>query len=266
VLWVGRREALDDFNSWLLALANETSPEFLEYLEWIRPKACCLSQAKGGLYPDKNGDGIRPHAVNEMSMLAFYHELYKKEKKLELLPLLPGRDEGLIMKKNNLVEYALGGDMVGGFAGSGVYDPGSYGQYLGGTPSKHGQNKKFVDFVHILGQGMIKSACFPHFLCGPPLIKSMESTDGSTSSHGGSKRTRRTRRTRRLVGTDITNVNVEELLKTMEQKESSSVKKEANEESKSESGSGSGSKQQSSPQCQTAPYMRCGVHDEVLKE
>ena len=231
VFWVGGMESLDAFNSWLLALSNETGPgeygsdfchshynrpytlifnhaplsqEFHDYLEWIRPKACCLSQARGGIYPDKDGNGIRPHAVNEMSMLSFYAEVHKKDKKLELLPLLPGRDEGLIMKKNNLVEYAVGGNMVGGYAGAGVYDPGSlasnsrqnhtlltyflsflltigsYGQYLGGTPAKHGQNKKFIDFYHILGQGMIKSACFPHFLCGPALKKVVPSNSSDS--------------------------------------------------------------------------------------
>ena len=124
VFWVGDAQALYAFNSWLLALSNETSSEFLEYLSWLRPKACCLSLAKGGVYPDKDGNGIRPFAVNEMTMLAFYHEANFKKKYLLLLPLLPGKDEGLIMKKNNLIAYAVGGDAVGPYAGAGVFDPG----------------------------------------------------------------------------------------------------------------------------------------------
>lgn len=124
VFWVGNKNALNTFTSWLLLLSNETSVEFTEYLHWLRPKACCLSQAKGGLYPDADGNGIRPFAVNEMTMLSYYHEANFKEKLLLLFPLLPGRDEGLIMKKNNLIAFAVGGDAVGPYSGDGVWDSG----------------------------------------------------------------------------------------------------------------------------------------------
>jgi hypothetical protein len=83
---------------------------------------------EGGLYPDKDGNRIRPFAINEMTMLTHYNEIQKDE--LQLLPLLPTKEEGLITKRNNLVAFAVGGDMVGSATGNGVWDPGSYGTYF----------------------------------------------------------------------------------------------------------------------------------------
>ena len=46
--------------------------------------ACCKY---GGINPDKDGKGIKPFAVNEMSMLAYYHELHPDQ--MMLLPVVP---------------------------------------------------------------------------------------------------------------------------------------------------------------------------------
>ena len=43
-----------------------------------------------GVEPDEHGRGIKPFAINEMSMLAYYHELHPKE--LKLLPVVPVHD------------------------------------------------------------------------------------------------------------------------------------------------------------------------------
>jgi hypothetical protein len=61
-----------------------------------------------------------------MTMLTHYNEILREE--LALLPLLPGKDEGLILKRNNLIAFSVGGDMVGPATANGVWDPGSYGK------------------------------------------------------------------------------------------------------------------------------------------
>jgi hypothetical protein len=76
------------------------------------------------------------------------------------------------------------------------------GQYLGGTPGKKGNNKKFIDFSHILGQGMIKSACFPFLLCGPELLRVKDQEI---------KKNRR-----QLAGIDVSKLDLVEYLKNLE--------------------------------------------------
>ena len=69
-------------------------------------------------------------------MLSHFHELYPRQ--LQLLPILPSKTEGLAVNRKHayLEEYAPGGTEVGADTAGGIWDPGSYGQYLGGTPGK----------------------------------------------------------------------------------------------------------------------------------
>jgi hypothetical protein len=46
-----------------------------------------------------------------------------------------------------------------------IFDPGSYGQSLGGTHKKHGRDKGFLDTSHIVGQSRLLSNCIPVMLC-----------------------------------------------------------------------------------------------------
>ena len=85
---------------------------------------------------------------------------------------------------------------------------------------------------------------------------------------------------RKLVGIDITDMNIEELLKGMDVKSGNKEKQQGNDGLSSSqfsssspssvssmapslSALGGGSSSSTDSQCQTAPYMRCGVHDEA---
>jgi hypothetical protein len=160
VFWINNLQALQRFNDYLLALAKNTNNQWKGYLTWIRPYGCCKA---GGVDPDENGQGIKPFAINEMSMLGHYHHILPNE--LKLFPLLPSHN--FIKNKHicNLTSFAVGGEEVGPATGSGVWDPNSWGQYLGGTSRHHGNDRKFTDSSHVIGQAIRVSGCFVKMLC-----------------------------------------------------------------------------------------------------
>ncbi len=80
----------------------------LQYLEWLRYFACCKH---GGINPDASGRGIKPFAVNEMSMLAYYHEIAPKE--MMLFPVVPQFNYNLNKWVTNMSEYAPYGREAG---------------------------------------------------------------------------------------------------------------------------------------------------------
>jgi len=127
-------------------------------------RSCCLHSSRGGLFPDASGNGIRPYAVNEMSMMGYYHEINRTE--LEYLPSIPVGSFVVNRKHFNITEFTPGGREVGPGTGVGVWDSGSYGQYIGGTPRFKGKNKGFIDFGHVIGQGIIRAGCVAKFMCG----------------------------------------------------------------------------------------------------
>ena len=69
VLWVGSQQALGTFTSFLHRLTNK-GRLWNEYLDWLRPYACC--KRGSGLKEDTAGRGIKPHKIEEMTMMAFY--------------------------------------------------------------------------------------------------------------------------------------------------------------------------------------------------
>lgn len=95
--------------------------EYNAYLVWLRPYACCK---QGGIAPDENGNGIKPFAVNEMSMLAYYHKLYPKE--FQLFPVVPQQTFVMNRYTCNMSEFGPGGRESGPSTGSGIWDPSSY--------------------------------------------------------------------------------------------------------------------------------------------
>lgn len=52
-----------------------------------------------------------------------------------------------------------------GFPTGGLWDPNSWGQFLGGTSRKRGRDRGFTDGTHIAGLGMRLSQCRPHMGC-----------------------------------------------------------------------------------------------------
>jgi hypothetical protein len=99
-----------------------------------------------------------------MSMMGYYHELNKTE--LEYLPAFPVGSHVLNRRHFNVTEFTAGGREVGPSTGVAVWDSGSYGQYIGGTPRYKGRNKGFIDFGHVIGQGIIRAGCVAKFMCG----------------------------------------------------------------------------------------------------
>ena len=73
-------------NDFFLGLGVNDSQQFDRYLAWLRPYA--HTNRADGAYPDDNGVGLRRHAINEMSMLAYFAKLYPRV--LMFLPVIPG--------------------------------------------------------------------------------------------------------------------------------------------------------------------------------
>jgi hypothetical protein len=128
VLWVNSLQAIIKFNNYMLQLANNTEERWKTYLKWLRNNGGCCKQ--GGIDPDSDGKGVKPFAVNEMSMLAYYHELYPKD--FYLLPVVPAYEYALNKYVCNMSDFGPGGRETGPATGHGVWDANSWGQFLGG--------------------------------------------------------------------------------------------------------------------------------------
>ena len=162
VFWVSSVEALHHFNGYMMDMVQNNSVVYKEYLGWMRRYACCK---KGGVDPDQNGNGIKPYAINEMSMLANYNRIYPDL--LRLLPVAPVYDSYVKRRPYcDVSQFAPGGTEVGAATGRGIWDPNSWGQHIGGTSRKKGRDKGFVDGSHIAGQAMILAKCAIHMMCG----------------------------------------------------------------------------------------------------
>ena len=112
------------FNDYLTGLGTNKDNAFTNYLVWLRKYACCK---KGGYNPDSNGMGVKPFAVNEMSMLAYYHKWAPKE--LMMFPVVPTYSN---YAKNrymcDLKSFAPNGGQVGPSTGDGIWDSNSWGK------------------------------------------------------------------------------------------------------------------------------------------
>ena len=239
VLWVGSEQALATFTSFLQRLANK-GRLWNEYLDWLRPYACC--KRGSGLREDENGRGIKPYKIEEMTMMAFYRQRQKltltlahpddlgdgtttdlsetstknssrtvssavsNADHLLLFPVVPVFKYHFNAFTCNMSDFAHGGseipplrrsecargssssnsknrlhkcesnDAQGGKGDAShkdlsvlLYDPGSYGQNLGGTNNKGGRNKGYKDATHVVGQAMRLNNCVIKMLCGTVL-------------------------------------------------------------------------------------------------
>lgn len=160
VMWVPSLSTLQKFNSFLLALGTNEDGVWNAYLKWLRPLACCV---RGGLDPDKDNMGIKPFAVNEMSMMAFYHFSHPTD--FTFFPVVPSYNYVKWNHHTNIVDFSPHGQRVGPPTGQGIWDPGSWGQQLGGTYARHGRDIGFVDSSHIVGQAIHSNACKTIMLC-----------------------------------------------------------------------------------------------------
>eukprot|EP01033_Poteriospumella_lacustris_P010355 gene10355-7360_t len=163
VFWVQAPKYLIGFNDFLLDLGGNRRQRWTQYLDWMRAFPNCCKP--GGVFPDKSGNGIRPFAINEMSMISFYHAL--QPELMRLLPVVPRHPYQRYRYIMDLTLHVPGGSEVKGLVtGSGIWDPNSWGQFIGGTSSKKGHDKFFTDPSHIAGQAIRSQRCRVHWLCG----------------------------------------------------------------------------------------------------
>ncbi len=151
IFWVPKVEALTHFTSFLQRLALK-GKEWVHYIEWARRNGGCCKR-KGGLYANSNGgNGIRPFFVNEMTFLTYYRHGTVGGRRLLYFPVLPYCGQYPMNRfVQNSSAYAVDGRFVGPPLGSHIFDPGSYGQFIGGTHRSH-VDPGFTDGTHIVGQ------------------------------------------------------------------------------------------------------------------
>ena len=195
VLWIADLDAIRHFNDFLLALAMNTMTgiklpqEWMDklteikiadkysdfkgkpkamwnlYLHWIRPYACCK---RNGVQQDADFKGIKRFAINEMSLMGFYHKIIPD--RFQLLPVVPEYPYIANRHTINISEFGPRGRESGPNTHWGIWDPNSWGQFLGGTSSKGGRDKGFTDSSHVPGLAIRMGHCRPHMKCGKPTI------------------------------------------------------------------------------------------------
>jgi hypothetical protein len=162
VFWISSKTVMRHFNQYMLDIALNTNHTYSKFLQWLRRYACCK---KGGVDPDQHGNGIKPFAINEMSMLAYYREVYPNI--LKVLPVVPSYPGFHVVRPFcNVSAYSPGGTETGPATDRGIWDPNSWGQYIGGTSRKKGRDKGFKDTSHIAGQAIILGKCRVEMRCG----------------------------------------------------------------------------------------------------
>lgn len=161
---------------------------------WARLRSGSFSST---IAEDSQGNGLKKHSVNEMSMLGYFHHLYGN-KALGLFPIMPSQfnyyknrhitNFTFWADRGKEVGYALG-PAVGSESTStrqdvatafdmelatafldgnplAITDPNSYGQFLGGTNNKGGRNKNYTDGTHVIGQSVFTNDCEVSMQCG----------------------------------------------------------------------------------------------------
>lgn len=160
IFWIAKINILIDFNNYLLELVTHKSATFTRYIDWLR----WHSAKPGGAYANEQGIGVPPFAVNEMSMLAFYRILNPQE--FQILPVTPVADFILNRYVCNMTDYSNLGRQIGHSTGQGIWDPNSWGQFIGGTSKNAGRDIRFTDSSHIAGQAIRMAFCNVTMNCG----------------------------------------------------------------------------------------------------
>jgi len=157
VFWISSRQAIHELNNFFLDLGQQNAT-WRSYLLWL--------VKHGGSKPGFGVDamsreiGVKPFAINEMSILAFYRE--QNESALHNLPVAPRHNYYVNRYVCDMNDFAPGGSKAGPPLGLGIFDPNSWGQFLGGTHDRHGRNKRFTDPSHIIGQAIrLNPSCLP---------------------------------------------------------------------------------------------------------
>jgi hypothetical protein len=162
IFYISSLGYMKEVTDFLHAIASNRNDMWKNYLQWVRRYECCK---KGGIDPDPvTGMGIKPYGINEMTMLAFYRQM--KPELMKLFPIVPNYAHYPIRRPFcNLNLFAPGGKEVGPPVPPAIFDSGSWGQQLGGTYSKKGRDKGFLDTAHIIGQSIILAKCRVEMFC-----------------------------------------------------------------------------------------------------
>ena len=217
ILWISSISAIKHFNQYFIHIASANHTLWYDYLTWLRPYACC--KMNSGVGEDASGKGLKPMKINEMSIMAYYRRLYGKNY-LQLFPILPPKypyyknkytcnqsHYAPLSEETNSSLYPIhlldiskqdkNKDTVVGSkswedrvaipdeTGS-LFDSGSWGQYLGGTSSKGGRNKKFSESSHIIGQAIGINQCIAQMRCGN--VEGIHYIPSAEGSGSGSKK------------------------------------------------------------------------------
>ena len=90
---------------------------------------------------DKNGMGLKPFAINEMSLMAYFHELFPQS--FNLLAVVPSYP---YLKNKHIIDvgqYSVEGANQAGQRYGWYLGPKQLGQYIGGTSNKNGRDKVY---------------------------------------------------------------------------------------------------------------------------
>jgi hypothetical protein len=158
ILWVPTLETLHEFTDFLLELMNTSGELFTSYRgfnkNYCKHDRNCVHKV--------DGVGLALYSINEMSILAFYK--HARRDAMAYFPVLPQSD----VIKRDLRMYIVNGSEVGHDTLGGVWDPGSWGQFIDGkSPSRkqvvfneYPRNKKpFINPYHIVGAAIARHGC-----------------------------------------------------------------------------------------------------------
>lgn len=166
VLWVANVEALRVLTDFLLELVQRGSL-WESYLQWMR--TATTNKIREGhvkaVYV-RDGMGVKPFSINEMTMLAYFRHLDNSS--LYNFPVIPHSLRSSYAwltwpvptnTKLELLEHMNRADGVG------LWDPSSWGQFLGGTPSRQGKDVGVISPGHIVGVALEHYKCSVHMNC-----------------------------------------------------------------------------------------------------
>ena len=161
VLWVPSVESLSNFTSYIIQLLNTDSDLFLGFREHNFVHSRCYANHERCILKI-DGVGLKLYSLNEMTFLAYYQYLYPE--RMFSFPLLPpiGTNHAAIKG------YTINGSRVGVDTLGGIWDSGSWGQYVAGTPPPRaaimkghvGSNQhSFVADESIVGFAILNEKC-----------------------------------------------------------------------------------------------------------
>lgn len=168
ILWVPSVGVLNLYNDFVIKIVQYKESDhahnpWTDYMDYLL--------THGG----KKKDGtVSMYAINEMSMMGYYREKYKS--RLLLFPVIPHYKFPVHKFYANLNLYVPNNGITSDLLGCGLFDSGSYGQFLDGT---HLQLRPgFTDGNHIAGLAMrvTNGLCTVKMLCTKTFDYSKNST------------------------------------------------------------------------------------------